>query len=59
MLVAVGLQWVLFLPAAYLLGPVMGLGLTAVWWAMVAWRGAQAAIFTAAWQGGGWRRLRV
>lgn len=59
MMTGVGLQWLCFLPAAYLLGPVLGLGLTAVWLAMVVWRGAQAVIFTMAWRSGNWRRLRV
>ncbi|MEQ9012792.1 MATE family efflux transporter [Algiphilus sp.] len=59
MVTGVGLQWLCFLPAAYLLGPVLGFGLTAVWLAMVVWRGAQAVIFTLAWQGGSWRQLRV
>ena len=59
LIVAVSLQWVFFLPAAWVLGPYLGFGLTAVWLAMVFWRGAQTAIFIAAWQGGSWQRIRV
>lgn len=59
MAVATGLQWGLFLPVAYLLGPVMGLGLTAVWIATGAYRGLQTLIFTAAWQRRRWVHIKV
>jgi MATE family multidrug resistance protein len=59
MLVAVGLQWLLFLPAAYTLGPVLGLGLLAIWIAMGSYRLLQTLIFTIAWQKRGWTLLKV
>lgn len=59
MLVAVGLQWALFLPAAYLLGPVWGLGLNAVWLALVAYRGLQVGVFTWLWQKRGWAAIKL
>lgn len=59
MAVATGLQWLLFLPAAYLLGPTLGLGLTAIWIAMGSYRLLQTAIFAAAWQRRGWVHIRV
>ncbi len=59
MAVATGLQWGLFLPVAYLLGPVFGLGLTAIWIAMGSYRLLQTAIFTAAWQKRGWVHIKV
>jgi MATE family multidrug resistance protein len=59
MVVGVGMQWLLFLPLAYLLGPVMGLGLIAVWSAMLIYRGLQAVIFIAAWRDGAWKRIRL
>ena len=59
MLVAVGLQWLVFLPAAYLLGPVLAMGLTAIWIAMGAYRLLQTLIFSATWQRGGWVHLKV
>ena len=59
MLVAVGMQWLLFLPAAYLIGPVFALGFTAIWIAMGVYRLLQAVIFTVAWQRGGWVHLKV
>ncbi|SFF57777.1 putative efflux protein, MATE family [Fontimonas thermophila] len=59
MVVATALQWGLFLPLAWLLGPVLGLGLTAIWIAMGGYRLLQAAIFTWAWQRRDWARIRV
>ncbi len=59
MVVATALQWGLFLPLAWLLGPVLGLGLTAIWIAMAGYRLLQTAIFTLAWQRRAWLQLRV
>lgn len=59
MQVAVGLQWGLFLPLAWLLGPKLGLGLNAVWLAMLAYRGLQTGLFVRAWQRRGWAGIRV
>lgn len=59
MKVAIGLQWLLFLPLAYLLGPVLGYGLLALWLAMGGYRLLQALIFTAAWQRRDWVSIRV
>ncbi|PPE74854.1 MATE family efflux transporter [Solimonas fluminis] len=59
MKVAVGLQWLLFLPLAWLLGPVLGHGLVALWLAMGGYRLLQALIFTLAWQERSWAAIRV
>ncbi|HUS24589.1 MAG TPA: MATE family efflux transporter [Candidatus Binatia bacterium] len=59
MRVSVGMQWLLFLPVAWLLGPVAGLGLTAIWTAMTVYRGAQAGIFMLSWERRGWAGIRV
>jgi len=59
MAVASGLQWLLFLPAAWLLGPVLGFGLTTVWIAMGSYRLIQAAIFIVAWERRSWTRVSV
>ncbi len=59
MVVATALQWGLFLPLAWLLGPVLGLGLLWIWVAMGSYRLLQTAIFAVAWQRRGWVRLRV
>jgi len=54
MTVSIGLQWGLFLPAAYYLGPVLGLGLTAVWLAQVGYRALQAVVFALLWRSRIW-----
>lgn len=59
MKVSVGFQWLLFLPAAYLLGPVLGLGLTAVWLGMTVYRALQSGVFVAAWQRKDWVHIRL
>ncbi len=59
MRVSVGMQWLLFLPAAYLLGPVLGFGLFAIWLAMSAYRLLQAAIFAFHWQARAWADIKV
>lgn len=59
MAVATGLQWGLFLPLAWLLGPVWGLGLTPIWIAMGGYRLLQAVIFVVAWQRRGWQQHHV
>lgn len=59
LLVAVGMQWLLFLPLAYLLGPVWGLGLNAVWLAMIGYRGIQAGIFIHLWRKRGWVSIQL
>lgn len=56
---SIGMQWVLFLPVAYLLGPVMGLGMSAVWSAQVAYRSLQAVVFALVWRSRAWMDLKV
>lgn len=57
--VAVGMQWALFLPLAWLLGPHLHLGLTAVWLAQAAYRAAQAAVYVGMWRRGRWATIKV
>jgi MATE family multidrug resistance protein len=59
MKVSVAFQWLLFLPAAWLLGPVLGMGLAAVWIGMTAYRALQSGVFVAAWERRHWATLRV
>lgn len=59
MYVSVALQWLIFLPAAYLIGPVAGMGLTAIWIAHIAYRMLQGIIFVALWQKGNWKTAEV
>jgi len=59
MFVSVILQWGLFLPVAFLLGPVLGYGMSAVWAAQVGYRCLQGLIFAAIWRGRKWTNLEV
>lgn len=59
MIVALGLQWFLFLPLAWLMGTQWGLGLLAIWLAFVGYRSLQTGIFAAVWQQRGWTQIRV
>jgi MATE family multidrug resistance protein len=59
MIVSVITQWVLFLPLAYVIGPVAGYGLLGVW----IWQGVsriiQAGVFWASWQSRRWQHVTV
>lgn len=59
MIVSIGVQWLLFLPAAFLAGPVLGFGLLGVWLCHAGWRAVQAAVFAALWRRGRWAYVRV
>ena len=59
MLVSTGTQWLLFLPLAYVIGPVLGFGLTGVWIWQGVTRAIQAWIFIALWRGRKWVGIRV
>jgi len=59
MYVAIGLQWLLFLPAAYVVGPWAGFGLLGIWIAQVAYRFLQAGLFSLMWRGGKWATVEV
>ncbi len=59
MKVSVGFQWLLFLPLAYVLGPMLGFGLTAVWLGMTLYRSLQTGVFVVAWQRREWVHIRL
>jgi len=59
MVVTLVLQWALFLPIAFLIGPVLGLGMAGVWVAHIGYRSLQAVIFGFIWRSGAWSRIRV
>lgn len=58
-IVGVALQWLLFLPVAYLVGPTFGYGLIAIWLAMMAYRGMQAAIYAYYWRKQSWAQISI
>ena len=59
MIVSVFLQWGLFLPLAFLLGPTLGFGMTGVWMAQVVYRLLQTISFIALWRHGKWALIRL
>ncbi|MNY47900.1 hypothetical protein D3C86_1832000 [compost metagenome] len=59
MLVSLGNQWLFFLPLAYLLGPILGYGLLAIWSLQILQRGLASAIFAVMWQRRGWTRIQL
>jgi Na+-driven multidrug efflux pump len=59
MQVSVTTQWAIGLPAAWLAGPYLGLGLVGVWGAFIGYRLLQSAIFAGLWSRGRWATIRV
>lgn len=59
MLASVGMQWGLFLPAAFVLGPILGFGLLALWSANLTYRMLLAGVFFILWRRGRWTNIRV
>lgn len=59
MWVTVLTQWVFFTPLAYLIGPVLGMGLLGVWITQEVYRLLQMAIFYQFWQQKKWAAIRL
>ena len=59
MAVSLGNQWLFFLPLAYLVGPVLGHGLLAIWSLQILQRGMASAVFAVMWQRRGWTQIRL
>lgn len=59
MVVSIATQWLIFLPIAYLLGPVLGAGLLAIWIAQVAYRSLTCVIFAVVWRKGYWASIEL
>lgn len=59
MVVSIVLQWGLFLPVAYVVGPALGGGMLAVWVAQVGYRFLQTLAFVAMWRRGRWAEVTV
>ncbi len=59
MVVAVVTQWAIGLPLAWLVGPVLGLGLTAAWLSLAGYRILQTAVFAVLWRRGAWSKIRL
>lgn len=59
MFVSVATQWLLFLPLAFVIGPVAGYGLLGVWLWQGVTRALQAWTFVAMWRGRKWQQIEV
>ncbi len=59
MRISITAQWLIFLPLAVLVGPMLGLGLLGVWLLQAAYRIGQAGWFALAWRSGSWRDIKV
>jgi len=53
------MQWLLFLPLAVLVGPMLGFGLIGVWLLYALYRIGQTIWFAAAWKHGRWAEIKV
>ena len=56
---SIGLQWLVFLPLAYVVGPVLGWGLMGVSAWFITYRFLTTAIFAGVWQFGNWQNIKV
>jgi putative MATE family efflux protein len=59
LVISVGMQWGVFLPAAWLIGPTLGFGLLGIWLAQACYRGAQAAVLAGVWRRRTWTAIKV
>ena len=59
MIVAITSQWLVFLPLVYLVGPVLGFGLTGIWLIQGAYRAGQAAILVSFWRQRKWAGIKL
>lgn len=59
MYVSIGLQWILFLPVAYLVGHELEYGLTAIFVVQIVYRGIQTGVFVQLWRGKHWTTIKV
>jgi Na+-driven multidrug efflux pump len=57
MMVSAGSQWLLFLPLAYLFGPVLGFGLFTIWLIQGGSRTLSTVFFVLMWRGRHWQRI--
>ena len=59
MLISTCYQWLLFLPAVYIIGPVLGFDLVLVFLAQVAYRALQSLTFALMWKRGRWQTIEI
>ncbi|MEE8343987.1 MAG: MATE family efflux transporter [Woeseiaceae bacterium] len=59
MYVSIGIQYLLLLPLAYLIGPVLGFGLLGIWLLQGGTRSLQSTIFLLRWKNRRWQHITV
>jgi putative MATE family efflux protein len=59
MIIGIGSQWLLFLPLAYLFGPILGFGLFTIWLLQGGSRTLSAFFYVVMWRGRKWQRIVV
>ena len=59
MYTSIGIQWLVLLPLAYLIGPILGFGLLAIWLLQGGTRSIQSAIFLLKWKSRQWQAIVV
>lgn len=59
MVISTSMQWLLFLPAAWLVGPTLGWGMLAIWIANIIYRQLQTVAFVVEFRRGRWREVEV
>ena len=59
MWISVIAQWAFFLPAAYVVGPVMGFGLLGIWLVNGLYRSGQAIACVRQWSGRQWAGIKL
>jgi len=59
MQISISTQWFLFLPLAYICGPLLGMGLLAVWILQIAYRLLLSWIYFNRWKKGHWKTINI
>lgn len=59
MVVSTVAQWVLFLPAAYLIGPMLGFGLLGIWITQIVYRMLQTGVLVLLWRSQRWANIQL
>ncbi len=59
MVISTAYQWMIFLPAVYVIGPVLGFGLVLVFLMQVSYRALQSVTFALMWKGGRWQAIEL
>jgi putative MATE family efflux protein len=59
LVVSVTTQWLVFLPVAFLIGPILGYGLFWIWLAQVGYRALSAIAFAVIWRRKNWAAIEV